>query len=307
MTWLLGSGTALVGAPTIVRLAGDHGLQWLVLAVAVLPLLVPVLLVLSIAQLVLHRHRLALLTAALLAVNAVWLAPLFVANRVRTGQALSVLTANLRFGRADAAALVTLVKAHRVDVLAVEELTPEEVRRLRTAGLERELPYAELLPFREADGSGLWSRFPLVGLPAFHARFQSPAAQITLPGGDVVVHVLHPFPTNLGGAGEYRRDYATLTAQVRRLDPGLPTVLAGDFNATADQSALRDLMGSQFRDASELAGSGFQRTWTPRLGWPALLHLDHVLVNARIDARSTRVLRLAGSDHWALLARLVLT
>jgi endonuclease/exonuclease/phosphatase family metal-dependent hydrolase len=44
-----------------------------------------------------------------------------------------------------------------------------------------------------------------------------------------------------------------------------------------------------------------------RVGWPGLLHLDHVLVNHLIDARTTSVERLPGSDHRAVLARLVIS
>ena len=307
MTWLLAAATVLLGASTVIRLVGDSGLQWFVLAVAVMPLLVPPLLVLGITQLLLRRRRMALMTAVLVALNVVWLVPLYVADPVRRGQPLAVMTANLRFGLADPVVLVALVKQHQVDVLATEELTPEAVELLRDAGLEHELPYAELSAASGADGCGLWSRYPLTGLRPLRARFQSPGALISTPSGAVAVRVLHPSATTLNGTALYRHDYSVLTSQVRALDRTVPTVLAGDFNASTDQSALRILMGGRFRDASELAGSGFQRTWSPNLGWPALLHLDHVLVDRQVDARFTEVLDLPGSDHRALLARLVVT
>lgn len=305
VTWLLVAVTALCGLPTLVRLVGDHNQKWLVLAVSVVPLLVPALLVLVVSLVVLHRRLLSVLTALVLALNVVWLAPLYVANGVHRGHALAVMTANLRFGLADADAVVKLVREHRVDVLATEELTADAVQRLRTAGLETDLPFHELAPRFGPEGCGLWSRYPVNALTPFDAFFASPGALLHTPSGDVVVRVMHPFPTNLQGTRLYRRDYSVLTRQVRMIDHTVPTVLAGDFNATTDQEALRRLMGSQFRDASELAGSGFQRTWAPRVGWPALLHLDHVLVDRSLDARSTQVLELPGSDHSALLARLV--
>lgn len=306
LTLLLAAATVLLGVPTAVRLVGDGGLKWLVLLAAVVPLLAVPLLVLGVVQLVLRRRVLALVTAVLLALNVAWLVPLYVAADVSAGESLTVVTANLRFGEADADAIVRMVREQRVDVLATEELTEGAVARLRAAGLDELLPYAELAPHKEADGCGLWSRFPLDSLPPLEARFQSPGAVLHTATRDVVVRVMHPFPANLTGAGQYRRDYARLTEQVRHLDDLTPTVLAGDFNATTDDAALRDLMGDRFRDASEVAGSGFQRTWSPRLGWPALLHLDHVLVDGHFDVRSTRVMDLPGSDHRALLARLVL-
>jgi endonuclease/exonuclease/phosphatase family metal-dependent hydrolase len=196
------------------------------------------------------------------------------------------------------------VREHQVDVLALEELTDQAVARLEAAGLKDLLPYDDLLAFRDADGSGLYSRWPLEKLPPFTARFQSPGARVHVPGGDVVVRVVHVIPATFDGDSAYRADYAALTPQVRALPPD-NAVLAGDFNATQDSQAFRALAGSRFRDASEVAGSGLQRTWGVRPGAPALLHLDHVLVEYGVAARSTQVLPLPGSDHRALLARLV--
>ena len=307
VTLLLAAVTFLLGAPTVIRLVGDQGLRMLVLAAVLVPLLAVPLLVLLGVQLLLRRKRLAAVTAVLVALNVVWLVPRFVPDSPQNGDQLVVLQANLRFGLADPDAIVALVKERHVDVLATEELTEAAVQGLKRAGLERELGFSELAAFPAADGCGLWSRYPLDALPAFAARFQAPGAVVHTPNRDVVVRVLHPFPVTLwGGGGEFRRDYARLTRQVARLDGDLPTVLAGDFNASVDNTELRRLMGDRFRDASEVAGSGVLRTWSPRLGWPALLHLDHVLVDQHLDVRSTEVVHLPGSDHRGVLATLVL-
>jgi endonuclease/exonuclease/phosphatase (EEP) superfamily protein YafD len=282
VTVLLALLTTALSIPTAVRLAGDHGSQLLVVLDVVVPLLV----------------------LPVLALNALWLAPLYRGADVRPGTALTVLNANLLYGRADPDALVKLVRDHRVDVLATEELTPEEVARLTAAGLDKVLPYHSLAPFRAADGCGLWSRYPLTALPAFVLRFQSPGGLITMPGGrKVAVRVVHPMPPVDNGL--YKTDNAALRRQVAGLDRSVPTVISGDFNASQDNSLFRQLLGEHLRDASELAGSGLQRTWSP-LGLPGLLHLDHVLVNPLVDARSTEVLPLSGSDHRAVLARLVI-
>jgi endonuclease/exonuclease/phosphatase (EEP) superfamily protein YafD len=244
----------------------------------------------------------ALLTVLALALDALWLVPHYVPDRVQLGEPLTVMTANLEFGHADPRTLVNLVRDHKVDVLAAEELTPEAVELLRRAGLDKELPFAELMPFRSADGCGLWSRYPIDRLPPFDLRFRSPGALVKLPSRQVVVRVVHAYPPTNGG--QYRRDYAALRRQVRQLDTMLPTVFAGDFNASTDNSELRELLGSRYRDASEQAGSGLHGTWSPN-GWPLLLQLDHVLVDRHVQVRSTQVLELPGSDHSALLARLV--
>ncbi len=303
VTGVLVLAAFFLGAPTVIRLVGDRGRSLLVLAAVCVPLLVVPLLLVGVVAAALRRRVLAALVAALVVVDACWLVPLFTATAARPGTDLVVMTLNLRFGMADPDAVVRLVRERGVDVLATQELTDEGVRRLQAAGLERVLPYAELRAFRAADGCGLWSRLPLDARPPFEARFQAPGAVVHTAGGDVTVRVLHPFPATLAGGGLYRSDYAAITRQVRALPAG-PTVLAGDFNASVDDQALRTLMGSTYRDASEVAGSGVQRTWGPRVGGPALLHLDHVLVRG-LGARATEVVSVPNTDHRALLAHLV--
>lgn len=302
MTLLLAAASLLLALPTLVRLVGDHGQRPLVVLAVLVPVAVVPLVVLALVQLLTRRRRLAAATVVVLALDALWLVPFYVADRVQLGERLNVMTVNLRFGEADPSDLVSMVRRHRVDVLATVELTAEAVARLRAAGLDRELPYAQLAPFRAADGSGLWSRYPLDQLPPFDLRFQAPGALVKMPSRQVVVRVVHAFPPTDGAL--YRRDYAALRRQVRRLDPTMPTVLAGDFNASTDNSELRRLMGDRFRDAAEQSGSGLHGTWSFR-GWPLLLQLDHILVDGHLQVRSTDVLEVNGSDHRAVLARLV--
>jgi endonuclease/exonuclease/phosphatase (EEP) superfamily protein YafD len=307
VTALLGVLTFFLGAPTVFRLVGDHGVNWFVLGAAVVPLLVAPMLVLLVVQVLLRRTRLAGLTAVLVILNMAWLVPRYVGDGVRPGSEFRVLQANLLYGRADPFALVTLVREHRVDVLAVQELTAQEVADLRGAGLDQELPYHQLLPARGPDGSGLWSRHPVDSLPAWPTRFASPGVVVKTPTRDVVVRVVHPAPATIeAGAGAFRADYDVLRREVARLDRQVASVVVGDFNASVDNSELRDVMGGRLRDASEVAGDGMQRTWALRAGWMPLLHLDHVLVDPHFDVRDTRVLDLPGSDHEAVLARLVL-
>ncbi len=304
VTGALAAVAFFLGAPTVIRLVGDEGRSLLVLAAVCVPLLVLPLVVTGVVAALLRRRVLAGVVALLVALDVAWLVPLSTSDPVPEGTDLVVMTLNLRFGLADPDAVVRLVRDQHVDVLATQELTEGGVARLRAAGLDTVLPHSELRAFRAADGCGLWSRLPIDALPPFEARFQAPGAVVHTAGGDVTVRVVHPFPATLAGGGLYRSDYASITRQVQAL-PDVPTVIAGDFNASVDDQALRTLMGDRFRDASEVAGSGLQRTWGPWVGGPALLHLDHVLVDG-LGARATEVLHVPGTDHRALLAHLVL-
>lgn len=298
----------LLGAavPTAVRLTGDHGVPALVGLVSVVPFAAVALAVLLGVVLALRHWLLAAVAAALVALNAAWLAPLWSGAPAPEGAArLTVMTANLRLGSADPEALVRTVVREHVDVLAVQELTAEEVQRLRDAGLERVLPHQDLLPEGGASGSGLWSRLPMSAQPAWDGTFRMPGATVTVAGRPVVVRVVHPYPTLPASSLRFREDYALLSRQVASLDPHLPTVVLGDFNATRDHAVLRDLMGDRWRDAPEVVGDGLLRTWTPSRRLPALLQLDHVLVDAQVGVRAARVVDLPGSDHDGLVTDLV--
>ena len=307
VTVLLGGLTVALGIPTLVRLVGDRGHVPLTLLVVTLPFMVPPLVVVLVAQLVLHRRRIAALTAVLLLLDAVWYLPLFVGQSAGKGQPLTVMTANLRYGDADPFRIVHLVQSQHVDVLATEELTQAAADNLRGAGLTAQLPYFTGVPDPKSgpDGTGLWSRYPITPQQDWTLRFSAPGAIVRAPGGDVLVRALHAIPPIVQEKGVYRRDYDNILRDVRALPRTDPTVVLGDFNATLDNSLLRSLMDGRFRDAGEKAGSGFVRTWGRDPGTTSLLGLDHVFVDSRIGVRSTAVFDLPRSDHDALVARLI--
>ncbi len=219
------------------------------------------------------------------------------------GPVLRVLTANLLAGRASAGAVAGLVRRHRVDVLFLQELTGAAVTRLRQAGLGQLLPH-EMTDARLAGprGSGIFARFPLgSGLDLAPTSMAQPAARLELPGGHrvdlVCVHPCAPAPPSLRhSVPRWRRELAALPPPA---DP--PRVLAGDFNATADHAQFRRLLQAGHVDAASAAGRGLVPTWGPA-GWPALLTIDHVLVDPRCAVLAASVHFLPGSDHRAVYA-----
>ena len=72
-----------------------------------------------------------------------------------------VMTLNCRYGRANAAAIVSAVKEHDVAVLALQELTDDLVAALDEAGLSDLLPYRQLGENKDTDNggfNGIWIR-----------------------------------------------------------------------------------------------------------------------------------------------------
>ena len=256
--------------------------------------------------LVRRRPRAAAVVGAVALAQALVLAPAYVPDRTPAGERLVVMTSNLYFGRASAAAVVRAVRERRVDVLGVEELTPAAVERLRAAGIEQLMPYSVLEAAPTSTGAGLWSRYPVQPLTPWSSSFKSVAADVDLGGRSVVVRVLHPPPPGRRDAPTWERNYDGFVADAAREQTAEPELLIGDFNASVHHRRLRDLMGRRWRDAGEVAGSGLVRTWGPRLDGLHVLDPDHVLVDRGVGVGDHETVHVAGSDHLAVVTEVVL-
>ncbi len=221
-----------------------------------------------------------------------------------SGPVLRVLTINLFHGQADAEAVVARVRDVGADVFFAQELTADAASRLKQEGLEDLMPHTRLELRRGSGGSGIYSRFPLREGPGVApVRAAQPTALLELPGGDAVELVcVHPSAPALrrGGAIRWRAELAVLPP------PGeLPRVLAGDFNATIDHAAFRDVLRLGYADAARQAGNALTPTWgLPGKG--AVLTLDHVLVDRSCAVLACSVHAVPGSDHRAVYAAIQL-
>jgi endonuclease/exonuclease/phosphatase family metal-dependent hydrolase len=224
------------------------------------------------------------------------------------GPVLRVLTANLLVGRAAAGAVVELVRRMDADVLFVQELTDDAAARLGRAGLGDLLPYRVPEPAPDGTPDSVYARYPLRGEPPAAPVVPAAArctARLDLPSGQRVqlacIHAVPPRPAwGTGAAARWRSELVALPA------PGdSPCVLAGDFNATLDHAQFRRLLRRGYADAASGAGHGLSLTWGPRPGQrPALLAIDHVLIDRRCAVLTTSAHLLPGSDHRALYAEL---
>jgi endonuclease/exonuclease/phosphatase (EEP) superfamily protein YafD len=214
------------------------------------------------------------------------------------GPELKVLTVNLLKGQADVQSF--LVLAGQADVVAVQELTPAFAERMRG-----EFAYEVTYPAAGVGGSGLYSRLPLGFSEVRFSPFEFAQVSAELTGLGVSIESVHPVaPAQLGWTAAWRESY-------RRQRPAAPDgpmwILAGDFNATLDHSSLRALLGTGYRDAADVLGSGLTGTWGPYDGdWIPAVTLDRVLADRRLGIRSVTVHQLPGADHRAILATLVL-
>jgi endonuclease/exonuclease/phosphatase (EEP) superfamily protein YafD len=218
---------------------------------------------------------------------------------------LRVLTLNLQAGHADLIAVMRSLRRYRVDVLAVQELTPEAVRRLADAGVAGLLPFCHLDARPGSPGVGLWARWPLIPLPPVPGmEAAAPRARI-YPAGrrPVTLTAVHPIAPTSGREHTWQRELALVHSALAGVDGS--QVVAGDFNASRDHRLFRDFLAAGFLDCADAARRrpwpGF--TWPAGRGIPPVMRLDHVLVSrAGAAVREARIVRVPGTDHRGVLA-----
>lgn len=92
------------------------------------------------------------------------------------------------------------------------------------------------------------------------------------------------------------------------LDPALPAIVLGDFNATPTDAALSVLRQAGLRPALPPGAGGTTHGFTGRTG---RRQIDHILVSEHWTVRAAQVFKLAPggrlpSDHWPIVADLTL-
>ncbi|GIF59351.1 endonuclease [Asanoa iriomotensis] len=264
-----------------------------------------------VGTLALRRWRAAAVAAVALAALAGVVLPRTIAGTTSDagGPRLRVLTANIKHGEVDVAALVRLVREHRVDVLAVQELNSDFIEAFDAAGI------GALLPHRIVDdpavyvNGGLYSRVPLLGTGVHKddSGFTQAYATVKLAGAAPLtiesVHSCAPLTVT---------DVPCWLAGLRGQQPATPDgpvrLLMGDFNATVDHAPLRALLATGYEDAAVNTGNGLRGTWRPidhAFKAPPVA-IDHVLIDPRLSVRAFAVWPLPGSDHSAVFAEISL-
>jgi endonuclease/exonuclease/phosphatase family metal-dependent hydrolase len=235
------------------------------------------------------------------------------------------MTANLMGRRgAEARALAALVEREAPDVLALQELAPEQALALAATGL---FPFGGAEPLDDLRGSALLlrhpgevRRLPLPQRNGWIAALRLPASG-AIPavaagaaagawGLEIIsVHITPPHHLPPWEMARQRQEQVRALRAHLALPAAQPRVLLGDLNSTSLFPAYRVLTAS-LTDAALAAasrnGGRTYPTWAPRPGWPRLLRIDHALVDRSLHVESLRVLDLPGSDHAAVLIEVVI-
>ena len=249
----------------------------------------------------------AVLAVALVAPQVPWYLR---AAPAANGTTVRAMTVNLLYGQADPQSVLA-VAAENADVLMVQELTPEAVRGLTAAGIDREFPHKAVDARPAAAGSGIYSRYPLTdveNVPGYRlamvtARFRPEGADSDLTVGSI--HFAAPWPKPISGwHDDLERFPATLTDLADRAGDA-PILIGGDFNSTIDMRPYRELLTNGYRDASEQAGAGRELTYPSNDRIPPFMGIDHFLTR-NATAVAAHTVQIEGTDHRALLTTVVL-
>jgi endonuclease/exonuclease/phosphatase (EEP) superfamily protein YafD len=295
------------GVVRVVSLENVGNLAFAVGAMALTPYVVAGGYLLTLVTFLLKRRVLALVVLVIALSLSALLGPRYLSEEQpgADGPRLRIMAANLYLGRADARTIVDMVRQQKIDVLTMPELTPAAVSALDRAGLAEVLPYRVFDDRPGGDGSGIAANVPLRKVILMDDTVMAqPSAVVDLPGRDDIeltsVHIQPPLADE--DVSVWRDELARLPRP--NADERLQ-ILAGDFNATLDHSAFRDLVDRGYADAAEETGEGLDPTWSsPPTGPP--LTIDHIVVDSRCAIASYAVYDLPGSDHNAVLAEVIL-
>lgn len=266
-------------------------MPWVTLA-AVLPV---VLLVLA------RSWVLAVAAVGVLALCVAWQLPLFTGGG-GGDTVLTVASVNMKFGEADAVAIVSLVEEHGVDVLSVSEITPQAHAALTDAGLDALMPYSEVAAEPGITGTGLWSRLPIYD-PYELDGFLSGQIGATVEGphGTFTMLAVHPRAPGSRNHDDWAAELETLKEALAGISG--PVVVAGDLNTTRDHRVFREIEAQGYDNAADEAGSGFAPTFRQGNEMRPLVVIDHVLErDTGMSATRTQTVVIPGADHRALVA-----
>lgn len=299
---VLVAGLIIVSVVLVARFAG-----WtrgpLAFLVALVPWWTLAAGVATVALLILRRWTLALVGMIVAAVGLATLQPLLVAQTAPVGaaDAVTVMSVNMTKGAADAESIVALAREREVDVLAVQEITPQGEDLLRSAGVDEVLPRSFVVAEPGALGTGLWSRTPLSSQRQLDGFVFRQLVAVTRIAGELVTVVsAHPRPPSSRLSGRWRDEQQRLLAEVSTIQG--PALLVGDLNATSDHPELRELQRRGWQESRDQAGAGPVFTYpTVTLPFP-IAALDRAYVKGLgWVASMVEALDVPGADHRAIV------
>ena len=225
------------------------------------------------------------------------------------GSHLRGFSGNLKNGEADPEAFVDLLEACKADVVAVQELAPNQAE-----ALGRTFPHGRLEPSCDHMGMGLvlrhpaeFDRVPLGYRDARVARLECehwPA--LTRPLEIVNVHIASPTAGPGFAPFPIRRVQTRVLCDYLDRTRGVIRAVLGDFNATPAWPVYQNL-AKRLEDLAvthaRIRSTRPARTWARWIGGPRLFRIDHCFGHG-VAVDDFSVVEIRGSDHSGLVVDL---
>jgi endonuclease/exonuclease/phosphatase (EEP) superfamily protein YafD len=294
----------------LLRLLGADGESFAIAVVSALPWVLLPALPVAVASALCRRWALVGVASASVLAGAVWegptMWPFSSAAPAAAGPRVRLFDANVAQDNFHLSGIAAEIRTDRPDVIALEELTPLGLRSLQGSGVLDGYGWKVVDAQYGAGGMGLWSRLPASGLSIWSIEEN----QVEIDGwidpprrSPIRIDVMHVYAPAFGTGepalwvrqlGELR---AHLAAEPR------PLLVAGDFNATADDRPFQRILGVHLQDAAVLAGKGWEMTWPRNQAWVIpYLRIDHVLLSPQLTVTRYRLGTGRGSDHRPIVA-----
>ena len=247
------------------------------------------------------------------------MAPSLPVHRLRAadprGLRLRIMTLNRGMAGLDAPRLIRLIERERIDVICFQEgRSDPALKDYWARGWSRTTFLASRLPIVGGPDRRLLDD-PDCPYPEWRTRLER--VRIRAPSGvefavasvhlDTVRHGLMMLRS--GDAAGLERHSAWRGAELRRVvavlsaDRSIPVLVGGDFNFPSDSPAFAPAR-RHFRVGFDEAGWGYGYTYPSRLPW---IRIDHILASPHWSVVRCWVGPDVGSDHFPLIAEVVLT
>jgi endonuclease/exonuclease/phosphatase family metal-dependent hydrolase len=224
------------------------------------------------------------------------------------GSVLRVLAYNVNFGLVGDRDTIAAIRDADVDLALLQETNAGWERALRAA-LSTELPHMAFQNRGGAGGLAVLSRLPIPEVeflkPTGSGWFPAARVVVETPFGKVQALSVHLHPpvsetgSLIGGyftTGKVRAE--EIQAFFAKLSPGLPTLIAGDFNEDQGGDVTRFLVEKGM--VSALPPNQSTWRWATAVG-TIQKQLDHIMHDSRLETVSCDV-RVAGhSDHLPVI------
>jgi endonuclease/exonuclease/phosphatase (EEP) superfamily protein YafD len=239
---------------------------------------------------------------------------------------IRIATYNLNWGNRQGGQIIDAIETADADILCLQETTPLSERFLRKRLSDR-YPYFHCTGHEGRYGAERFAFASRIELdevtfhPPKEGLFGFYAATFQHGGEDVRILNVHltPFRFKKGGgiqgvmaaiSGTEEQHSQEIDGITKAIDPGKPTIIAGDFNSLSEFKAPKTLrqLGLVDTFAAVNADADTHPTWHwPTKPLPLALRIDYIFCTPHFRTVESKIIRREGSDHSLVVSEFART